>query len=69
MSGRVDRLQQLQQTVDDYVSKEQDRINNEVSVLQAILNGRTGGQGIQSVSTAAVAAVANSDLAQYLAGD
>lgn len=66
MSTRSDRLQQLLSTVQDYVTKEQTRISNEVSVLQSILNGRTGGQGIQAISTQQVTAVAQADLAAFL---
>jgi hypothetical protein len=42
-------------------------MQNDAQVLQAILNGRTGGQGIQQANTAAVSAVAQGDLAEFLA--
>lgn len=67
-SQRDQRLQNLLQAVQQYVQAEQTRINNEVSVLQAVLNGRTGGAGIQASSTAVVAAVAQNDIAAYLSG-
>lgn len=66
MSDRTTRLNNLKQTVDQYVQKEQERISNEVQSLQAILNGRTGGAGIQQGNTNAVAAVAFNDLAEFL---
>lgn len=67
-SQRDQRLQNLLQAVQQYVQAEQTRINNEVSVLQAVLNGRTGGAGVQASSTAVVAAVAQNDIAVYLSG-
>ena len=66
MSDRKSRLKDLQDTAKDYISKERTRAENEVKVLQAVLDGRTGGAGIQAVSVAVVSAVANSDLADYL---
>lgn len=66
MSNRSDRLQQLQQAVQQYVQNEQTRISNEVSVLQDILNGRTGGAGVQQSGTAVVSAVAQNDLSAFL---
>jgi hypothetical protein len=65
-SSRLQRLQQLQQATHDYVGKEQTRIDNEVSSLQAILNGRTAGAGVQQSSNQVVQAVAQSDLTAYL---
>lgn len=64
--NRLARLQALQQTTDAYVQAEQQRISNLVSSLQAILSGRTGGAGVQQSSTAVVASVAYSSIADYL---
>ncbi len=66
--SREDRIKELQRTVKDYVKSERTRIENEVTVLKAILSGRTGGAGIQSNSVSVVQAVAQSDLAAYLNG-
>lgn len=66
MSNRSQRLQDLQTAVKQYVQNEQTRINNEVQVLTDVLNGRTGGAGVQQTSTAVVAAVAQNDLTDYL---
>lgn len=66
MSTRLERIQELETTTFQYIVAEQTRINNEVSVLQAILNGRTGGAGIQQISKNQVASVAQNDLAGYL---
>lgn len=68
MSTRLDRVKALQQAVNAYVKSEQTKISNEVSVLTSILNGRTGGKGIQQINSNTVAAVAQSDLANYLDG-
>ncbi len=68
MAKRSDRLKDLQNTTKEYVKNEKTRIENEVSVLEDILKGRTGGSGSQA-SSAAVAAVAFNDLASYLRGD
>lgn len=67
-SQRDQRLQSLLQATQQYVQTEQTNINNTVQVLQAILNGRTGGAGVQASSTAVVAAVAQNDIAVYLSG-
>jgi hypothetical protein len=67
-NNRDQRLQNLLQATQQYVQNEQTVINNQVSVLQAVLNGRTGGAGVQASSTAVVAAVAQNDIATYLQG-
>jgi hypothetical protein len=67
-SNRNQRLQSLLQTTQQYVQNEQTTINNQVSVLQAVLNGRTGGAGVQASSTTVVAAVAQNDIAAFLQG-
>lgn len=64
---RNDRLQALSTAVQEYVTAEKKRIDQEVSVLQDVLNGRTGGQGIQRFSVDVADAVAQNDLAYYLA--
>lgn len=61
-------LQELRKTTKEYVAKERTRLQNEAATLKAILNGRTGGKGIQAVSTAVVAAVAKKDIKSYLTG-
>ena len=68
MAQRIDRIEALKSSVDDYVKAEQKRIDDEVQVLEAILNGRTGGAGVQASSADVVASVAQSDLAAYLDG-
>jgi hypothetical protein len=67
-SARAQRVQALQQAVDQYVSQEQTKINNEVQYLQAILQGRTGGQGLQQANTQSITAVAQNSLAAFLGG-
>jgi hypothetical protein len=62
------RVQQLQQTATQYITNEQTNIDNTVSAIQAILSGRTGGQGIQQSSNTAVAAIAFNDLSEFLQG-
>lgn len=66
--SRLDRVQALQKAVKEYVDAEKTRIENEVSVLEDILKGRTSGQGIQEINTKIVSAVAQSDLSDYLKG-
>ncbi len=68
MMSRASRLQQLQDATKQYVDSEKKRIENEVKVLEAVLQGRTAGAGIQTNSVATVQAVAESDLAAYLSG-
>ena len=66
MSDRASRVQTLADAVKDYAKKEKTRIENEVKVLTAILDGRTGGAGVQKATAAAVEAVAKNDLDAYL---
>lgn len=66
--SRSDRLKALRDAVHQYADAEKKRIENEVAVLQAVLDGRAAGKGIQQSSTTTVAAVAESDLAAYLQG-
>jgi hypothetical protein len=66
MADRASRIQDLQDTAKDYIKSERTRAENEVKSLDEILKGRTGGQGIQAVSVAVVASVANKDLEAYL---
>lgn len=63
---RRQMLSELQTAVNEYVTKEKKRLTNEVSVMEAILKGRTGGAGVQKNSTKVVAAVAKANLAAYL---
>ena len=66
--NRLQRVQELQEATVDYVTKEKKRIENEVSVLQAVLDGRTGGAGVQLPSKEQVKAVAYASLNDYLRG-
>lgn len=66
--SRAERLQALRDATHEYVAAEKKRIENEVAVLEAVLDGRTAGKGIQAQSTSTVAAVAQSDLTAYLQG-
>lgn len=66
MSNRQQRVQDLQKALNDYINSEKTRVQNEVKVLQGVLNGRTGGQGIQQISVAVVTAAADADLTKYL---
>jgi hypothetical protein len=61
-----DDLKALQDATNEYVTKEKTRIENEVAVLQAILDGRSAGSGIQSQTTKHVAAVAKAEIYAYL---
>lgn len=68
MSTRKERLQALQSATRDYVKAETRRLQNEADFLEAVLKGRTGGEGVQQIGTAVVEAVASKDLAAYLKG-
>lgn len=65
---RKQRLEALLSAVNDYIGKERTRLQNEKKSLQAILDGRTGGKGIQKDAQEAVSAAAGNDLNYYLAG-
>lgn len=67
--SRSQRISDLKKAADDYCNSEKKRIENEVSVLNAVLSGRTGGKGIQQAGTSQVQAVAVNDLASFLKGD
>lgn len=64
--ARLTLLKELKKTGDDYVKKERERLGNEAKALEAILKGRTGGGGVQSLNTQVASAVAKRDLADYL---
>jgi hypothetical protein len=66
MATRLERLKKLRDATKEYVATEKKRIENEVSVLEAVLKGRTGGKGIQQNNTAVVSKAAEADLAAYL---
>jgi hypothetical protein len=63
---RNERLQKLRDAARAYVKAEKDRIDQEVAILQAVLDGRTGGAGVQRFTVDVVSAVAQNDLAAYL---
>lgn len=65
---REGRLDALKTALTGYYTSEKTRLTNEAKVLDAILNGRTAGAGIQKSSTETVSKVAESDLAAYLRG-
>lgn len=65
MANRLERLSNLEKAVKEYVKKEKARIDSEVSVLEAVLEGRTGGAGA-SISKTKIAAVALNDLSEFL---
>ena len=65
--SRLARLEELERAVKQYVAAEKTRIDNEVSVLEAILQGRTGGQGVQSITKRTISSVAKANIASYLA--
>jgi hypothetical protein len=66
ISKRMELLTALKKAAHEYTAKERTRLKNEVSVLKSILDGRTGGAGIQRISTDMVAAVAQQSLDAYL---
>lgn len=68
MSTRSQRIDALEKAVLEYTGKERTRLENEVSVLKAILSGRTGGKGLERTVTKTVSAVAYNDLNTFLSG-
>lgn len=63
---RKQRLQELQSAVKKYAAAETKRLKNEVSVMESILKGRTGGAGIQKLNTQVAVEVAYASLDAYL---
>jgi hypothetical protein len=59
-------VKELKATADEYVKKEKDRLNAEAKSLQAILDGRAAGAGIQQLNTQMIAGVARSSLDAFL---
>lgn len=68
MSNRISRVSALRDTAKEYIKAEKTRIENEVSVLEAILSGRTGGAGIQLKGIQVAKSAAENDLAAFLKG-
>lgn len=67
MTTRAQRIQDLADKAKEYISKEKSRIEDAVKALESAENGRTGGSGIQESSKEEVSAVAQNDLASFLA--
>lgn len=65
-SERSQRASALAQAVKEYVTKEKERIDKEVEILQKILDGRTGGKGLSTINLNQISAVAQKDLEAYL---
>ena len=63
---RKQRLSALQAAVGKYVAKERERLNKELVLLKAALDGRTAGKGIQSIAVDYCSAVARKDLKSFL---
>ena len=68
MTSRTSRIEDLGKAVAEYADKEKTRIENEVAALQAILDGRTGGKGVEEASAAKVNKASLYDLKSYLEG-
>lgn len=64
--SRLSRLEELEASLREYVTAEKTRIENEVSSLEAILSGRTGGRGIQQRARTILASVSKASIATYL---
>lgn len=67
--ARLQRVKKLKEAVDQYVSQEKKRIDNEVASLEKILSGRTGGAGVQTSSSKVAEAIAAESLEYYLSGE
>lgn len=67
-AARRARLDRLRQAVNDYATAEKKRIEAEVSMLQAILDGRTGGQGLAKYPAQAASRFAYDSMAEFLSG-
>jgi hypothetical protein len=66
MSSRASRVSALRDTAKQYIAAEKKRIENEVSTLEAVLRGRTGGAGVQLKGIEVAKAAAENDLAAFL---
>jgi hypothetical protein len=66
VTKRMELLNALKTAAHEYTAKERTRLKNEVLVLKSVLDGRTGGAGIQRLSTAMVSAAAQRSLDDYL---
>lgn len=68
MGSRSERVAALRDTTKAYIQAEKKRIEKEVSSLEAILKGRTGGAGVQLAGIQVAKSAAENDLAAYLKG-
>lgn len=66
MATRKERVKALKEATLEYIKAERARLENEASVLKAVLDGRTGGKGVQENLVKVVTAAAEADLAAYL---
>jgi hypothetical protein len=67
-AARRARLDRLKQALTDYATAEKKRIEAEVSTLQDILDGRTGGQGLSKYPAQDASRFAYDSMAEFLAG-
>lgn len=64
----LSRITALENAFNEYEASEKKRITNEASVLQAILDGRTGGAGIDRFSIQVIETATRSSIQALLDG-
>lgn len=61
-------LLEMQDATNKYVAEEKKRLENEATVLKAILNGRTAGKGVMSTPVAEASRAAYASLDKFMKG-
>ena len=65
---RNERLDALQEAVDEWYEKEKERLENESAFLRSFLRGRTGSERLSETNTSEAAELVDTDITSFLAG-
>jgi hypothetical protein len=65
---RNERLDQLQQALDEWHEAEQSRYEDEAAFLRSFLRGRTGSERLSRSNTAEAEGLVVNDIASFLSG-
>lgn len=66
-AARDQNLDQLQQAVNDWSQKEQNRLENEVKFLRAVLQGRSGSDTASSANLASASKLLQNEVDAFVA--
>lgn len=68
IDARNERLDELQQAVDDWHEREKERLEGEATFLKSFLRGRTGSERLSRSNTSEAESLVTDDITSFLAG-